>query len=162
MTTNAIYLKNLLEHQYRSFYDSYYGFADPSLRRERADILAKTGLGADVMLEPLVPYASSGKDFSEVAADLGLGEDVAQFVGALFGDLKLYVHQVNALEEYLAGRNTVTSAGTGSGKTESLVFALLDARTLLVGIRVTRLGWSRAGAKPLVGKRQEMELPANY
>ena len=127
MTANAIYLKSLLEKQYRSFYDSYYGFADPSLRRERANILAEIGLGADVILEPLVPYVSSGKHFSQVAADLGLGQDVAQFVGALFGGLKLYAHQVRALEEYLAGRNMVTTAGTGSGKTESFLMPVLSS-----------------------------------
>ncbi|MHB1344023.1 MAG: DEAD/DEAH box helicase [Thermoleophilia bacterium] len=142
MTANAIQLKELLEKQYRSFYDSYYGFSDPSLRRERARILEEAGLGTDVILEPLVPYISSGMTFAQVATELGLGDDVAEFVGCLFGELRLYWHQREALVQYEAGRNVVTTAGTGSGKTESFLMPVLSSL-----IQESR-SWSGHGATP--------------
>jgi ATP-dependent helicase YprA (DUF1998 family) len=43
-----------------------------------------------------------------------------------FGQWKLYLHQQAALESILAGKNTLISSGTGSGKTESFFLPILN------------------------------------
>nr|WP_166482796.1 DEAD/DEAH box helicase [Scytonema sp. UIC 10036] len=43
-----------------------------------------------------------------------------------FGDWQLYSHQQAAIEQILAGKNTIVSSGTGSGKTESFFIPILN------------------------------------
>ncbi len=43
-----------------------------------------------------------------------------------FGQWRLFTHQQTALEQILAGENTIVSSGTGSGKTEAFFFPILN------------------------------------
>jgi Lhr-like helicase len=139
---NPLRLQALLEQQYRRFYDSAYAFADQNLQHERQELMERSGLSTDLILEPVPGYASSGSDFASFAGDLGLGQDVAEFVAPLMNGNELYEHQAEALRRYLAGENVVITAGTGSGKTESFLMPLL---THLV---TESRRWQGAGAKP--------------
>ena len=38
----------------------------------------------------------------------------------------LYLHQENAIKNYLADKNMVVTTGTGSGKTECFLYPILD------------------------------------
>jgi hypothetical protein len=116
----------MLEEQYRRFYDSAYAIADPLLAAERRELMERSGLAADFLLEPVPGFASSGRTFAELAIELGLGDDVADFVGPLFGSRDLYTHQAEALRAYAVGDDAVTTAGTGSGKTEGFLAPLLS------------------------------------
>jgi ATP-dependent helicase YprA (DUF1998 family) len=139
---NPLRLQALLEQQYRRFYDSAYAFADPLLREERKALLADAGLSTDLYVEPVPGYESSGLQFSELAAELSLGDDVARFVGPLFDGNPLYVHQADALRCYENDEHVVVTAGTGSGKTEAFLAPVL---TQLV--RESR-DWDGATAEP--------------
>src|SRR4051794_6618603 len=112
---NPLRLQALLEQQYRRFYDSAYAFADPKLQAERQALLERSGLSADLIVEPVPGYASSGRDFTALADDLDLGADVAAFVAPLLNGNDLYEHQAEALRRYLGGEHVVITAGTGSG-----------------------------------------------
>jgi ATP-dependent helicase YprA (DUF1998 family) len=43
-----------------------------------------------------------------------------------FGAWRLYSHQQEAIEQILAGMNTIVSSGTGSGKTEAFFLPILN------------------------------------
>src|SRR5438034_7452608 len=95
-TKNPLRLRRLLEEQYRRFYDSAYALADPSLAEERRALMRESGLCADVMLEPVPGYRSSGLGFEALADDLALGEDAARFIAPLMEGRELYLHQSEA------------------------------------------------------------------
>lgn len=139
---NPLHLQQMLEEQYLRFYDSAYALADPQLAAERRSLMAQSGLSTDVILEPVPGYASSGLLFASFAEELGLGEDVAEFVAPLLGGNELYAHQAEAMRRYLAREHVVVTAGTGSGKTEAFLIPLL---THLVG---ESRGWDGAGGEP--------------
>lgn len=125
MTLNPLALRTRLEREYRRYYDSVYAIGDERLMRERSALLEREGLSADVILEPVPGFRSSGETIAELSRRLGLGDDVAHFLAPLLGDWPLYSHQARALELALEGRNVVVSAGTGSGKTEAMLLPVL-------------------------------------
>src|SRR5581483_3944140 len=139
---NPLRLQRLLEEQYLRFYESAYALADPQLAAERQALMEEGGLSTDLILEPVPGYASSGLRFEAFAEQLGLGEDVAEFVSPLLAGNELYAHQADAVRRYLDGEHVVITAGTGSGKTEAFLLPLL---THLV--RESR-DWGGAGGEP--------------
>ena len=139
---NAVRLKRQLEEQYRRFYDSAYAIADPMLAAERRELMRRSGLAADLLLEPVPGFAGSGLDFGELTAELGRREDEAEFISPLFAGRELYTHQANAMRAYTAGDHVVVTAGTGSGKTEAFLAPLLS--WLVDESR----SWTGAGASP--------------
>ena len=82
----------------------------------------------------------SGKTTRELVANGILTSSFLRF--NLSHDRKLYKHQELAIEKSLKGRNLVVSTGTGSGKTESFLFPILnflsklnDEKALTPGVR---------------------------
>lgn len=162
-TRNPLRLQRLLEEQYRRFYDSAYALADPSLADERRTLMLESGLCADLMLEPVPGYRSSGLDFAALARELDLGEDTGEFITPLMAGNELYVHQAEAVRAYLRGENVVIAAGTGSGKTESFLIPLLihlvqESRDW-TGSGGTPEPWWEQGAKPQLARAGESGRP---
>jgi Lhr-like helicase len=125
---NPSQLRHRLEAAYRSFYDSAYAIADPCLSAERSALLGTGMLSTDLLIEPLPGYAASGVKFEQAAAQLELGDDVAQFVAPVMEGRELYAHQFAALRACLVeGKDPIVTAGTGSGKTESFLLPVLSA-----------------------------------
>lgn len=123
---NALTLHAQLAETYRRFYDSAFALADPLLAAERRERLNDAPLTADVQLEPVPGYTSSGMKLAAACERLGLGEDVAAFARGLMGDHELYTHQFAALEAFAhEGLHPIVTAGTGSGKTESFLLPVL-------------------------------------
>jgi ATP-dependent helicase YprA (DUF1998 family) len=158
-TKNPLRLRRLLEEQYRRFYDSAYALADPSLAEERRALMRESGLCADVMLEPVPGYRSSGLGFEALADDLALGEDAARFIAPLMEGRELYLHQSEAVRAYERGENVVITAGTGSGKTEAFLLPLLihlvrESRAWR-GSGATPEAWWEHGSKPQLVREGE-------
>ncbi len=153
-------LHRRLEAAYRSFYDSAYAIADPNLAAERSWLLADGALSTGVLIEPLPGYASSDQLFDQVAAELELGDDVAEFVAPVMEGRPLYIHQRDALIAVLRDQlHTTVTAGTGSGKTEAFLLPVLSA---LVAESRTWDGdggepqpWWRRDRSGFVGAREE-------
>jgi ATP-dependent helicase YprA (DUF1998 family) len=147
---NPSLLRHRLEAAYRSFYDSAHAIADPKLSAERSALLGPGTLSTDVLIEPLPGYASSGRTFEQAAAELGLGEDVGEFVAPMMEGRELYAHQLGALRACLTeGAYPVVTAGTGSGKTESFLLPVLSA--LVAESRA----WTGSGGTPEPWWRKE-------
>lgn len=108
----------------------------PSVEAEREALLRRTAeedpgvFYQDPWIEPLPRY-QTGRRISELdAADvpnLTPGElgDFKEFASrGLVGDFPLFSHQIEMLRLGMSGQNTVVTAGTGSGKTESFLLPL--------------------------------------
>ena len=107
---------------------------EPVLERERRELLQKRGLiYQKPLFEPILRPKSSEKTLSQVCADLGISEDVSEFLAAGGEDglaprtRKLYDHQVKAISASLIDkRDVVVTTGTGSGKTECFLLPIFS------------------------------------
>lgn len=70
-------------------------------------------------------YAVGQASFYQFCTDHGLAPELADALG-WDTDARLYVHQEEAIRHILAGRTTILSTGTGSGKTEAFLIPILD------------------------------------
>jgi DEAD/DEAH box helicase domain-containing protein len=108
-----------------------FGTAFPSLEEEREALLRTPGVfNQEPWIEPLPRYHTVKKIGDLSATDVpGLSAEerkdfVALASSGLVGDYKLFSHQIEMLRKNASGLNTVVTAGTGSGKTESFLLPL--------------------------------------
>lgn len=118
----------------RNSYERYLGSLmapnQPELRAALADAIkreSRAGLSKGPYLE-VMPGYRKGKSAKELIEEGVLCNSFARYGNASF-DLErpLYVHQESAIRKVSDGRNVVIATGTGSGKTESFMFPLMDA-----------------------------------
>ena len=132
-------LQAAIQEGYLRYYDTAFRLRDPSLMSERRRLLGAPGvILGEPLLEPVIPY-SGDESLSEVCADIGLPEAVADALGRMAfgsdGSFVLHAHQATAMRTSLASnaaahRNIVVTSGTGSGKTECFLLPIL-ARLLV-------------------------------
>ncbi|MEB3982524.1 DEAD/DEAH box helicase [Mycobacterium sp. 663a-19] len=125
-----------LRDAFLRYFDTAFWLNDESVMRERRTLLEQPGaLVGQIMLEPVIPYASTER-LLDVTARVGISEHVARDVAkAVFpniaaDDLKLREHQARAIAHHFQSgdspeRNVVVTSGTGSGKTEAFLLPLL-------------------------------------
>nr|WP_239652094.1 DEAD/DEAH box helicase [Mycobacterium sp. UM_NZ2] len=125
-----------LRDAFLRYFDTAFWLNDESVMRERRTLLEQPGaLVGQIMLEPVMPYASTER-LLDVAARVGISERVARhtakavFPNVSADDLKLREHQVRAIGHHFQSgdareRNVVVTSGTGSGKTEAFLLPLL-------------------------------------
>jgi ATP-dependent helicase YprA (DUF1998 family) len=112
------------------YYNTPFGVADPRVQAERHRLLDRDRvLWREPRLEILPQYAEDDRNLPGALQAAGADRDLAEFAaaGLLAGFEHLRVHQRQALEDALAGRHVVITAGTGSGKTEALFLPLLES-----------------------------------
>jgi hypothetical protein len=146
-TANPILLSEDLRGIYRRFYDSVYAITNPGVAAERRALLqAGAQLDAHTLIEPVPPYKSSGLTVQQAVDQLGLRADLAQdaasFLAPLMEGRRLYTHQAQALASVYAGEDTVTSGGTGSGKTEAFL------QPSVLDLVIESAAWGPSGATP--------------
>lgn len=110
------------------YYRTQFGLRFPELESERDELLRGAGrVYQNPLLEPRVPYRTTGRPFIDDLAELGLSEDIAAFAhtGLWEQEWELMEHQRDALAASLGGQHVVVSAGTGSGKTESFLLPVI-------------------------------------
>lgn len=120
-----------LREAYFRYYDTPFGLADHRLQDERRQLFDRDNGAFRYPLVELRPeYETTGRTLAESAEVAGASSDLAEFAGCglIPPGLSLYVHQERALTAGLApGRNTIITAGTGSGKTESFLLPILGS-----------------------------------
>lgn len=145
-----------LENVYQMYIESALPLRYQSLSEERAALLRKPGVIAQApLVEPIPVYESSLLTLAQAAERLpGIYRDLQVLAGPLFPNgRELYVHQWEALQSALNGRDVVVTTGTGSGKTESFLLPLLaslaaDSRSWSpIGPEATDRKWWRSGTK---------------
>ncbi len=120
---------NHLREALLRYYDTPFALSDERVQAERRLLLDRDRvLWREPRLEIVPEYAQDARPLAEALAAAGAHPDLAAFAGAglLTGFDHLHVHQVRAVEEALAGRHMVITAGTGSGKTEAFLLPVLD------------------------------------
>ncbi len=135
-------LQRDLTDTFLRYYDTAYGLRDAGVMQERRALLTdQSALFQQPFLELLPDYVLADTDLVGSCTRAGVPElaGLAQ-AGLLAGRDRLFAHQDQALQAALAGRHTVVTSGTGSGKTEAFLLPVLA--------RLVResAGWGAAAA----------------
>lgn len=136
--------KSLKQH-YLMYIESRFALRNKLLSQERYDLLAQDGhLYREPYIEAVPPYVSAGEPFAQTVRDLNMPEELIPFAQCgLFPFEQLHAHQKQSLAGYQNGQHIVTTAGTGSGKTESFLIPIVAK--LLQESRQ----WPAPGKRPL-------------
>lgn len=125
-----------LRDAFLRYFDTAFWLNDESVMRERRKLLEQPGaLVGEIMLEPVIPYASTER-LLDVTARVGISDQVARdvakavFPGFSADEMRLREHQAQAIAHHFQSgdcpeRNVVVTSGTGSGKTEAFLLPLL-------------------------------------
>lgn len=103
-----------------------YPFADPALDRQLRTLLNLRQTRHSPLMKG--PYVSLSRPFRAGALLRELADEgiLHPHVAALAQFPRLYGHQETAIRAILAGRTTVISTGTGSGKTEAFLYPIIS------------------------------------
>jgi Lhr-like helicase len=136
--TNPISLFDHLRQTYLRYLESPFDLRyEPLVAERRAMLDLDRRLYREPLIEPVPPYASSGRTFAAAASEVlssswpaALINDLGNFVGqGLFPPSReLYAHQLDAFRTVAADRtDAIVTSGTGSGKTECFLLPLAAA-----------------------------------
>src|SRR4028118_1217057 len=123
---------NTIRDNFLLYIKTAFGTQFPEIERERERLLRQPGaFHQEPWIEPMPRYQKSGKTINDldISNVPGLDEtalqDFKQLASCgLVGNYELYSHQIQMLRQALEGQNSVVTAGTGSGKTESFLLPL--------------------------------------
>jgi ATP-dependent helicase YprA (DUF1998 family) len=110
------------------YYDTPFGLRSQELEAERRTILDADGVAwRQPYVEPIREWKSAAGDLHQGLVDAGAPTELADLVaaGLMEGAASLRLHQQQMLGSALAGRCSVVTAGTGSGKTEAFLLPVL-------------------------------------
>lgn len=118
-----------LKRRHREYIEATYHLRHPQLIRERKNILDRVGGTVSAPWIEATPAYESGPPLSEMKVPAPLIQLLQALHREGFGVYDpLYSHQVAALEAFFdSGKDLVVSSGTGSGKTEIFLYAILGA-----------------------------------
>ncbi|MFC8528706.1 DEAD/DEAH box helicase [Nocardia sp. NPDC057227] len=135
-----------IEASYKRYLETLIAPRDPALAEAFAREVHDTPLLTRGPLLELTPPYEPGRSLRDLMAEGVLNPGFAAFDSAMDLDRTLYAHQETAIRKVTAGRNLVVSTGTGSGKTESFLYPILNelvaeqaAGTLGPGVRALLL-----------------------
>jgi ATP-dependent helicase YprA (DUF1998 family) len=117
-----------IEESYDRYLRSILRPRDPDLLADldRQFALPGNRLAKGPFLEGAAPYVSASSVRELVEAGV-LGQEMLEMPKAAFPvDRALYAHQENAIRHITSGGNALIATGTGSGKTESFLFPIID------------------------------------
>ena len=121
---NPVEQADLLEKEYRNYVKSTFTLDDEVFNKKFSEELDKVQLVKGPYLNKMLPF-NTGKTINQLCLDGVLNNDFKQ-LGGLNLDRPLYVHQIESIEKISKGRSVVVTTGTGSGKTESYLYPILN------------------------------------
>ena len=126
MALNPIAFARTVNEQFRRYQLSAFPLADSHLGQQARDLLGGDPLGST----PLVrgPYLSLARAFEQGhhLADLADRGVIHPALAGVAEFPSLFAHQQATLEAVKAGKHVLVSTGTGSGKTESFLYPIID------------------------------------
>lgn len=125
MKKNPIEITNYIEKQFSEFVSSTYVIDDSNYEGQLNDQLSKLSLFNGPFLHTELPF-SKGHSLSQLIQEKRISKEFAKLSNVHL-DRTLYAHQEEALKKIEAGHNVVITTGTGSGKTESFLYPILDS-----------------------------------
>lgn len=126
MSFSVVGSVNHLVAEYRRFLLSTYRLADPRLREQFESHIKQ----ADVLVKG--PYVTLANDFAREHTlrqlhEQGVGHKDLQRLKWSFGENELFLHQEQSLRRVeTLQRNAIVKTGTGSGKTEAFMLAVMS------------------------------------
>lgn len=110
------------------YYDTPFALRSAQLQDERRRLLNRDGVAwREPFVEPIRDWQSALGDLAEGVTAAGAPPELGELIaaGLMNGAPSLRLHQKQMLESGQAGRCSVVTAGTGSGKTEAFLLPIL-------------------------------------
>lgn len=121
---NPIEQTRYIENKFRKYIKSTFQLNDIDYNNKFIKELDTSNLIKGPYIIPTLPFSSS-KSLKELIAD-GKASRLWENFKNIDIERKLYDHQVKAFEKISNGRNVVITTGTGSGKTESFLYPIIN------------------------------------
>lgn len=121
---NPIDEANFIEEEYRRYLKSTFRFDDDTYQKQFENELDKTILYKGPFINLNLPF-ETGNSINELIEKGDMSSEFRNLSGIKL-DQKLYLHQEESLRKISSGRNVVITTGTGSGKTESFLYPILN------------------------------------
>lgn len=100
-------------------------------------------------IEVTKTFKTTNDGFSKAYLDLERKSILSALIEANLGVFSTpFQHQVNAVEEYYAGKNILVTTGTGSGKTECFLWPVLT--DLIYEANKSKITWEQEGIRALI------------
>src|SRR5665647_692039 len=125
MTLNPISFADQVNRQFLRYQLTAFPLSDPDLASQAREMLGGFGEASQLVKGP---YISLSRPFAEGALldDLVSQGKLHPAVAGIAEHPRMFAHQQAVYEAYLAGKHCLVSTGTGSGKTESFLYPILD------------------------------------
>jgi Lhr-like helicase len=123
-------LQRHLTDVFLRYYETDFELRDDGIGQERRTLLERSGtVFTDPYVELMPTYQNSSRTMADILAGLGLPEAL-DLVRELLPHARPWLHQEQALESSMSGRDVIVGTGTGSGKTECFLLPVV-ARLIL-------------------------------
>lgn len=122
---NPIEEAKFIESEFREYLKDTFSFKDNEYKTEFERELDKQVLYKGPFLNISLPFVSS-KSINDLIEE-GTVSPLFKKLNNIDFNQKLYYHQEQALRKLTNGRNVVITTGTGSGKTESFLYPILNS-----------------------------------
>lgn len=122
MAFDVFALRDRVVQEYHDYFESFVNVRDEEIHRFVRARLHDGELWPDAVLQ-LNPAYEPGPTLGELAEQGAITHETARFFGPR---LRLYRHQLEALEIALRGEPYVVSTGTGSGKSLTYLIPIFD------------------------------------
>lgn len=138
MKRNPIEISNYVKEEFAEYISSTYVVDDPDYQEQIDKELKTVDLFNGPYLNTSLPF-TKGSDINELVRAGVLSAEFLKLSGIDF-NRKLYSHQIEAIEKVKKGSNLVITTGTGSGKTESFLYPILNYIMKLIESGNKKLG----------------------
>lgn len=125
--TSPIERSNFIKEEFSSYINSVFLLKDQEYKLLFKEELSKAEIFQGPYLNKVLPFARS-KSVKQLIDEGKMSSEFLKFQGDFQKsiDRPLYEHQIRSLERITEGRNVVITTGTGSGKTESFLYPIIN------------------------------------
>lgn len=121
---NPIQESNFIEKEFREYLKDTFNFKDKDYQSQFIQELDRQSLYKGPYLNVCLPFVST-KSLNELIED-GKVSPLFRKLSDINLNQKLYKHQEQSIDKICNGKNVVITTGTGSGKTESFLYPVLN------------------------------------
>lgn len=121
---NPIQESDFIENEFREYLKDTFNFSDKEYQQQFVKELDRQSLYKGPYLNVSLPFVST-KSINELIEE-GKVSPLFRELSDIKLDQKLYKHQEQSIDKICSGKNVVITTGTGSGKTESFLYPVLN------------------------------------